>query len=631
MTIVYAIVGIPLTFLYLSNIGNFMADCFRLFYKRVCCDVCCCQQCARKHEKLRQQRRREIAAQRNEIVVRGRPSGALSPEPEEELVKMVTIGAAEGRYHVMQPGSADVMKGRVPTAGRLVMASALDADRTKKTGENYISGFDAFANIRETDIVDDETSLSLSASRNDFGDTDVGCDVPRASDEARRYRPKTDAGGDPAGDVTTQYPPRCETSKQASFQSRVSSARHCRKRADDVESKFEEATSASAGRLKRQKTIHTAREKKVKRSSKLKKSQSLSQADASTNSGRARRLFSRHKPATESGGVTKTGQTAHYTSQSTNSDRLVTRDGTKSAQQDGKEVALGRDAVLNVQLRSVSAPNEAGNNRKLLRSHSSKLAKTEKRTLRRNVTVTETDARAGGLSDKRPPIKIRRQAMNTPLPPHDSVESVGNDLGASQDSFVTAHGDSLFHLDAENPGRSSSNRRPSSDDDDDDVSLSYNNDIERRESMSTNGCRCKQHGAVSTDDQGPIVFGTDEDDVAVLGHESEAKVSVPIYICVIIIAVYIIAGSALFATWEQWDYLTGSYFCFITLSTIGFGDVVPGTDMDQWSSREKLVLCALWLAFGLSLLAMCFNLMQEEVKEKCKRIGRKLGLLKADK
>ena len=35
VTIIYALVGIPLTFLYLSNIGNFLADCFRLFYKKV--------------------------------------------------------------------------------------------------------------------------------------------------------------------------------------------------------------------------------------------------------------------------------------------------------------------------------------------------------------------------------------------------------------------------------------------------------------------------------------------------------------------------------------------------------------------------------------------------------------------
>ena len=112
--------------------------------------------------------------------------------------------------------------------------------------------------------------------------------------------------------------------------------------------------------------------------------------------------------------------------------------------------------------------------------------------------------------------------------------------------------------------------------------------------------------------------------------ESEEKVTVPICVCLLIIATYIVAGSILFTLWEDWDPLTGSYFCFITLSTIGFGDIVPGTDMDEWSSQEKLVLCSLWLAFGLSLLAMCFNLMQEEVKGKCKWIGKKVGLLTND-
>ncbi|KAI0226696.1 hypothetical protein LSAT2_022845, partial [Lamellibrachia satsuma] len=112
--------------------------------------------------------------------------------------------------------------------------------------------------------------------------------------------------------------------------------------------------------------------------------------------------------------------------------------------------------------------------------------------------------------------------------------------------------------------------------------------------------------------------------------DSEEKVTVPICVCLLIIATYIIGGSILFTLWEDWDPLTGSYFCFITLSTIGFGDIVPGTDMKEWSSQEKLVLCSLWLAFGLSLLAMCFNLMQEEVKGKCKWIGKKVGLLTND-
>jgi len=139
--------------------------------------------------------------------------------------------------------------------------------------------------------------------------------------------------------------------------------------------------------------------------------------------------------------------------------------------------------------------------------------------------------------------------------------------------------------------------------------------------------------AISADNAAGTDFDFDPFDYELETGDSEddldtKKVTVPITICLVIIAGYIFAGAVLFTLWEDWDYLTGSYFCFITLSTIGFGDIVPGTDMDKWASSEKLVLCALWLAFGLSLLAMCFNLMQEEVKEKCKWLGKKLGLLK---
>ena len=129
---------------------------------------------------------------------------------------------------------------------------------------------------------------------------------------------------------------------------------------------------------------------------------------------------------------------------------------------------------------------------------------------------------------------------------------------------------------------------------------------------------------------GPFSYMDDPFDYDDNGDHDNTKVTVPITICLIIIAGYIFAGAVLFTLWEDWDYFTGSYFCFITLSTIGFGDIVPGTDMDKWASSEKLVLCALWLAFGLSLLAMCFNLMQEEVKDKCKWIGLRLGLLRDD-
>ncbi|CAN8015959.1 unnamed protein product [Ixodes persulcatus] len=110
--------------------------------------------------------------------------------------------------------------------------------------------------------------------------------------------------------------------------------------------------------------------------------------------------------------------------------------------------------------------------------------------------------------------------------------------------------------------------------------------------------------------------------------EERPRVTVPILLCMTIISGYICGGAVLFSIWEDWNYLDGSYFCFVTLSTIGFGDLVPGdTVVSDSGSQEKLVICSLYLLVGLALIAMCFNLVQEEVVHKLRSVGHKLGVI----
>ncbi|KFM74853.1 Two pore potassium channel protein sup-9, partial [Stegodyphus mimosarum] len=97
----------------------------------------------------------------------------------------------------------------------------------------------------------------------------------------------------------------------------------------------------------------------------------------------------------------------------------------------------------------------------------------------------------------------------------------------------------------------------------------------------------------------------------------------------VILVGYISGGAVLFSLWEGWGFLDGSYFCFVTLSTIGFGDLVPGDSViSEGGSQEKLVMCSLYLLFGMALIAMCFNLMQEEVIHKVRSCGRRMGIIK---
>ena len=52
---------------------------------------------------------------------------------------------------------------------------------------------------------------------------------------------------------------------------------------------------------------------------------------------------------------------------------------------------------------------------------------------------------------------------------------------------------------------------------------------------------------------------------------------VPISITLCIMAAYCLFGAVVYIEWEGWPLIDAVYFTFITLTTIGFGDYVPGS------------------------------------------------------
>ncbi|VDO82740.1 unnamed protein product [Soboliphyme baturini] len=107
-------------------------------------------------------------------------------------------------------------------------------------------------------------------------------------------------------------------------------------------------------------------------------------------------------------------------------------------------------------------------------------------------------------------------------------------------------------------------------------------------------------------------------------HMKEERV--PVSVGIVTVLLFILAGAVLFAVWEGWNVFDGAYFSFITLTTIGFGDMVPGKFLDS-GSEEKLIICSLYLLVGMALIAMCFKLMQDDVVKKTRWLGEKIGLL----
>ena len=95
------------------------------------------------------------------------------------------------------------------------------------------------------------------------------------------------------------------------------------------------------------------------------------------------------------------------------------------------------------------------------------------------------------------------------------------------------------------------------------------------------------------------------------------KVKVPVTLCLIIVLAYICSGAFLFHRLENWSILEGSYFCFTSLGTIGFGDLLPGQNAEEAS----LCACSAYILTGMALVAMCFSLVQDEVIGLLRLIG----------
>lgn len=106
-------------------------------------------------------------------------------------------------------------------------------------------------------------------------------------------------------------------------------------------------------------------------------------------------------------------------------------------------------------------------------------------------------------------------------------------------------------------------------------------------------------------------------------------VMVPIMVNLMLIFIFIFLGAVMFSLFEDWDPATSAYFCFVTLTTIGFGDYSPQASFKGFQTDPKafamMVFTLSYCMFGMTLLSMCLNLMQEQIIEKFKGLASMLG------
>uniref|UniRef100_A0A8C6SG09 Potassium channel, subfamily K, member 5b n=1 Tax=Neogobius melanostomus TaxID=47308 RepID=A0A8C6SG09_9GOBI len=71
--------------------------------------------------------------------------------------------------------------------------------------------------------------------------------------------------------------------------------------------------------------------------------------------------------------------------------------------------------------------------------------------------------------------------------------------------------------------------------------------------------------------------------------------------------VHLLIPPFVFMSLEEWSYLEGLYFSFITLTTVGFGDYVAGVNPNIQYPRLYRVFAEVWIYMGLAWLSLFFS------------------------
>ena len=74
---------------------------------------------------------------------------------------------------------------------------------------------------------------------------------------------------------------------------------------------------------------------------------------------------------------------------------------------------------------------------------------------------------------------------------------------------------------------------------------------------------------------------------------------------------------------EGWTFGEGLYVWFVTFSTVGFGDYIPGNGTDAADSPIMIIYRIFFVLIGLSLLSTFFNAITDFIEEKRKKAEHK--------
>jgi potassium channel subfamily K protein 1 len=83
-------------------------------------------------------------------------------------------------------------------------------------------------------------------------------------------------------------------------------------------------------------------------------------------------------------------------------------------------------------------------------------------------------------------------------------------------------------------------------------------------------------------------------------------------LCALFVLIFFfIIPASLYSKIEGWSYLNSFYYCFISLSTVGLGDYVPGDHVDQQHRHMYKIISTIYLIGGVTVMVWLLQIFSE--------------------